>query len=196
MICRALPIALLFLAGDALGATVAGNALDIAIGETSGASVVRCPFTFQQEMPPGVFCVYDGLALGTDGRPCRERLVAIWARMTPELDTGGDLGEDVFHASDVLFGFVAFPELVIAASPDEGAAHRATIIDYTIGDDQLSVDLGGTLETRLVRAAGGGSIEVLALRVDRPVLASETCAFTSYDGIFVGMMTVPPEEPR
>jgi len=190
MTCRALSIAVLLLFGDAHGAAFArGNVLDVAIGPTSGVSLVRCPFDFHQAMPPGAFCVYEGIALGADGQPCKEPVVVIWARLAPEPDAEGGLGEDVTDPADVLFGFVAFPDLVMRAATDDGAERRATILDYAIGDDQPPVELRGSAEVRFVPAASGGGIEVLGLRIDGPVLASETCAFTSYDGTFLGVMT-------
>lgn len=153
------------------------------------ARTARCLFSFQQGMPPGVFCVYDGVATGPAGT-CGRRVMVIWTRLAPEFTDEGSLGEDVFGSSDVYFGFVMLPELVMRAIPETDAGGGATLVDYSMGGNQPRVLLHGTAELRL-RGSGGESTEVLGLRWLEPVLAGESCAFTAYDGTFIGTMTLP-----
>ena len=68
---RSLPLALFFLLADVLCAALAGLDGRPVASMSSGAvfeAMAGCPFSFQQGMPPGVFCVYDGIAMGSDGQ--------------------------------------------------------------------------------------------------------------------------------
>jgi hypothetical protein len=195
---RAWPIALFFLLADVLCATLvgahAGQVRILPAGATFSAPD-RCPFSFQPGMPQDVFCVYNGVAVGSDGQVCGDRVMVIWARLAPEFDIDGGLDAEATDRSAVHFGFVTSPDLVMRARVDAGAENRATIIDFTFGPDQLRARLAGTAEIHLVPAGGDDVTEVLSLRIGTPVPAGETCAFTSYDGTFVGVMALAPAAP-
>ena len=197
---RALPMMLFFLLADGLCAALAvedGRQIpNISAGAIFSATVVRCPFGFQHGMPPSVFCVYDGVVIGSNGQACGDRVMVIWTRLAPEFNADDGLDENVTGRSNVYFGFVTSPDLVMRADVDAAAESRATIVDYTLGHEQPRVRLRGTAELRFVPAGGGEGTEVLSLRIRRPVLVSGTCAFTSYDGTFVGVMTLPPDTTR
>jgi hypothetical protein len=195
-----LPIVIFFLLADVLRAALAVGDVrqipSISARAIFSATVVRCPFNFQHGMPPGVFCVYDGVAIGSDGQACSDRVMVIWTRLAPEFNADGGLDDAVSERFDVYFGFVTSPDLVMRAGVDPGAESSATIIDYTLGHGRPRVPLRGTAELRFVQVSGGEGTEVLSLRIRRPVLVPGTCAFTSYDGTFVGVMTLPPDTTR
>ena len=163
-------------------------------GAIFDASPARCPFTFRYGMPPGVFCVYDGVVTGTDGEACVERMLMIWTRLAGQF--APEQNDDVVNWSDVYFGFDGFPELVLRADGDAASARRAPMLDYTLGSRETRVALRGTVEIRFASTGGSEGTEVLSLRVSQPVAASPACAFTSFDGIFVGVMEVPAEQHR
>jgi hypothetical protein len=150
--------------------------------------LMRCPFSFPHDMPPGVFCVYDGVARGSDGSPCGDRVMVIWSRLSPAFAPDDWPDEDLSEWDNVYFGFDMFPDLVLRAAVDGEAEYRAAISDYRLGPDRPRVRLQGTAELGF---ADGEGTEVLLLRSHRPIPASESCAFTSYDGTFVGVMTLP-----
>jgi hypothetical protein len=172
-----------------------GRASDPPFKAIFGATDVRCPFNFRDGMPPGVFCVYDGVALGAGDQACDDRVLVIWSRLASEFDAPGAPGDQVTDRSGVYYAFVPLPEMVLRATVDTGGGDRATIRDYTLGPRQPRAALTGGAELRFVAADGGEGTEVLSIRLRRPILAAGTCAVTSYDGTFVGVMTLPPDAP-
>jgi len=52
-------------------------------GAPFNAAPVRCAFNFRDGMPPGTFCVYDGIRLGSHGEACGDRELIIWNRLAP-----------------------------------------------------------------------------------------------------------------
>jgi hypothetical protein len=198
MIPRALPTTILFLLAEVLCAAlaVADRNSPVTPVRAISATVVGCPFTFQHGMPPGVFCVYDGVAIGSDGQACGDRVMVIWTRLAPEFNADDGLDDDVTDRSHVYFGFVTSSDLLIRAGAAPGAESRVRLMDYTLGHGLPRVRLRGTAELRFIPAGGGEGTEVLSLRIGRPVLVPGTCALTSYDGTFVGVMTLPPDTTR
>src|SRR6516165_6688594 len=186
MVRRAVPvICLLVLADVVCAARVFGDGGRIspnALGAIFTTRVDHCPFSFQRGMPPGVFCVYDGIATGEDGGACSDRAMVIWSRLAPPEFTG-----TAPEAGDVYFGFVTSPDLTMRGIVEPTAENRAAIADYVLGDAQ-PVRLQGTAEMRYVPIGSGEDTEVLSLRIRPGALGFGVCAFTSYDGTLVGVM--------
>lgn len=207
MIHRVLPMVLFFLLlVDVLCATFAlgddrqplnstGNGISSYAGDVGTLPRVarqsdHCPFNFQDGMAPGVFCVYEGVAIGPDGRGCRDRVIAIWTRLAPGLNANKEGATD---SSDVHFGFITSPDLVMRAVVDADTDSHAAIVGYTLGDGQAPVRIRGTGELRFVPTGGGEGREVLSLLIDQPEPTPAACAFTSYRGAFAGVMTLPAD---
>jgi hypothetical protein len=170
----------------AVGASGDGGAISRdTIGPVFTTRVDHCPFSFLRGMPPGVFCVYDGVAIGQDGHACGERATVIWSRLAPEFTA--DAGPE---AGDVYLGFVTSPDLTMRGIVDPSAENRAEMADYTLGRGQR-VRLWGSAE---IRSAIGGDedTEILSLRIRPAAFGFDACAFTSYDGAFVGVLALPP----
>ena len=206
MIRRVLPMALFFLLVDVLCAMFAlGDGCQPLSSTGTGISsyavvgtpprVARqpdhCPFNFQHGMAPGVFCVYEGVAIGPDGWECRDRVIAIWTRLAPGLTADKRVAKDgATDSSDVYFGFITSPDLVMWAVVDADTDSHATIAGYTLGDGQAPVRIRGTGELRFIPTGGGEATEVLSLLIDQPEPAPAAYAFTSYRGAFAGVMTL------
>src|SRR5215831_15097469 len=126
MMCRTVPALCLLLLAHAIGAASSnGDGGQIWRNTVAGMSTTRvdhCPFSFLRGMPPGVFCVYDGVAMGQDGRACGDRAMVIWSRLAPEFTA--DAGPE---AGDVYFGFVTAPDLTMRGIVDSDAENRAAM---------------------------------------------------------------------
>lgn len=171
-----------------LGALAAGSP----IGPTFERAGIRCPATFESGMLPGVFCVYEGVAIAVDGEPCQERMLVIWTRMAAPFVDSGDAEPDGVDRDSVYFGFVMAPEIVVRAMAGEQPDH-ATVHDYFRTPDSPREPLRGDGDLRFVQIADGTGIEVLSLRFATPISASDRCALTVYEGSFIGLMTLPLE---
>jgi len=156
-----------------------------AASATFDATDVRCPSDFEQGLPSGVLCVYDGVAVGPDGQACPDRVTVVWTRLAPELNR-----ERRPDLSYVFFGFVGFPEWVVRATADSGS--RAAFLDAASGDQPGRDRLYGHAEIRLA-AAGSAATEVLSLAFQKPVIFGN-CAVASYDGTFVGLMRISQDD--
>jgi hypothetical protein len=188
---RAAPSALVFLLMATISrADLGALAEESPIGPTFERSGIRCPATFQGGMPPGVFCVYEGVAIAVDGQPCRERRLVIWTRMAAAFIDDGDPEPDGVDRDSVYFGIVMSPEIVIRATPGEQPDH-ATVHDYFLTPDSPREPLRGDAQLRFVRIADGTGIEVLSLRFASAISVSDRCALTVYEGSFVGLMILP-----
>ena len=151
-----------------------------------------CPFDFAHGMPPGMFCVYDGVAMTADGAACSDRLQVIWTRLAQE-----SLGPGAKSASQlsVYFGFASISELVLRATAEDAAGHRAVFADMTIPNSSTAFRLRGNATLRRVADGSAAGTEVLTLRVRRPLPIGSNCAFTSFNGTFVGVVTLLPDSP-
>ena len=191
MMCRTVPALCLLLLAQAVGAASSnGDGSQIWRNTVAGMFTTRvdhCPFSFLRGMPPGVFCVYDGIAMGPDGRACGDRAMVIWSRLAPEFTA--DAGPE---AGDLYFGFVTSPDLTMRGIVDPDAENRAAMIDYTLGLGQR-IRLQGTADMRYVPLSAEEGTEILSLRIRPAAFAFGACAFTAYDGTFVGVMALPPE---
>jgi hypothetical protein len=148
------------------------------------ASTARCPFTFPEGMQAGVFCVYSGVALGSDGAICGDRMIAIWSRLAEPRRAKPGPGS-------VYLGFVPFTDFVVRAVSNPTATNQAAIIGYSTDDQEIGAS--GTAELRFEFVHGGPGFEVLTLRTEQPVLLPSGCGITAYDGTFIGVLAVPPE---
>ena len=175
-IVRVLPI----LVSIALGTSAEA---ETAPGATGAA---RCPYSFQDGMPPGVFCVYEGVALGPHGEVCADPVLVIWSQLAPALGVYG-LHRDASDG-DVYFGVASSPDLVVRARADADSESGVTMVDYTFGPHEVPLLLRGRADTRIV-----GDQEILDLRVRPPLDAGGACAFASYDGAFIGVLTLSPQ---
>ena len=149
-----------------------------------------CPFDFAHGMPPGMFCVYDGVAMAADGTACSNRVQVIWTRLAPE-----SLGPKAKNESQlsVYFGFASISELVLRANAEDAAGHRAAFADMTTPDSATPFRLRGGATLRRVADGSEAGTDVLSLRVRRPISIDSDCAFTSFNGTFLGVMTVLPD---
>lgn len=188
----ALPAVVLSLLATISRADLGAHAVGPALAPTFERTGTRCPATFQGGMPPGVFCVYEGVAIAADGQPCEERMLVIWTRLAAAFIDGGDPEPDGVDRDSVYFGFVMSPEIVVQATADEDADH-ATVHDYFRTPESPREPLLGDAELRFVPVADGTGIEVLSLDLATAISASERCALTVYEGSFIGLMTLPQQ---
>lgn len=149
-----------------------------------------CPFDFAHGMPPGMFCVYDGVAVNAAGAACSNRVQVIWTRLAQE-----SLGPEEKNKSQlsVYFGFASISELVLRANAEDAAGHRAAFADMTTPHSATPFRLRGGATLRHVADGSAAGAEVLSLRVRRPIPIDSDCAFTSFNGTFLGVMTLLPD---
>jgi hypothetical protein len=179
---------LLACAGPLLLAAACLSAAAAAQLSTGMIAAAGCPFDFQRGMPPGVFCVYEGIALDAAGEVCADPAVVLWSQLAPELGAYRNRPEAADR--DVYFGFVTSPDLVVRGTIDIDAENRVKMRDYTVGPHELPLVLHGYAETWI--AGGRAGVETLRLRVAPPLDAGGACGFASYDGAFIGVLVLEP----
>jgi hypothetical protein len=170
------------------GAKVSGGAAAPA-GERTQP---RCPYGFRSQMPPGVFCVYQGTAFQADGKPCAQSVWAIWSSYSdgsasPISDTGKDAGT-------VAVGLLSEPEMVFRGAADRADASRAGFAGYFLGDDPEMHPSAGMAS--LHETAGDASQNRLVLTfTGSDVPQYEGCSLSRYEGTLIGVLGDPSGAP-
>src|SRR5437773_565256 len=75
--------------------------------ELDPAQPIECPFRFDTDMPPGVFCVYAGRIATPEGRTCSEDTAVIWSSMSPRPVPSA-------AGRPITIGFVEEPEVILS----------------------------------------------------------------------------------
>jgi len=154
----------------------------------------RCPYHFGSDMPSATFCVYRGVAYGSDGEVCAAGVVVIWSSSTPS----GVSVEPAEGASgsnrEVHLGFVADPALVLRAIVDASQGDRAELVGYTMGSEDAPQQLAGRMTLSRVRSGTNAAVDVLSVELRGPRrFRPAGCAFASYSGMFLGVIHPPSE---
>ena len=153
---------------------------------------VSCPYHFGGDMPAATFCVYRGVAFGGGGEVCATDVVVIWSSFASQAAVSVERAEKASASNrEVYLGFVADPELIVRAIVDPRQGDRAEMVGYTLGREEAPQLLAGQMTLRAVRL---GSADVLSMDWREPRrFHSESCAFASYWGTFLGMIRPPSE---
>ncbi len=147
-----------------------------------------CPYDFRSEMPPGTFCVYRGSIVGSAGETCAEDVVALWSSYTPA-QLADATRESAAPSRSVFVAFVGAADLVMRGVVDPGRGDRAHMVSYTLGGNEEPAPLIG--ET-LLRSNGTAGVPGAILTVDvhdPGSTASGPCAFGSFHGTFLGVIS-------
>jgi hypothetical protein len=142
-----------------------------------------CPYNFQSDMPPGVFCVYRGTALTAEGETCADDVVVIWRTHAPRTERYGE-GPPVI-VRDIYLGLAADPVLVMRAV----AAHdnHANLVTYVYESEMDPQPLTGV--TRLELWDGRPPRLTLVLRPPRAfVPEADACPVAFYRGLSIGLI--------
>lgn len=142
-----------------------------------------CPYHFRSDMPAATFCMYRGVALGSDGAVCANDVVAIWSSFALEAVARED-GTKKTRGSEpgVHLAFVAEPEIVLRAIADSHQGDHAVMVGYTLGSNRPQ-PLAGTITLQI----GAPSVLRLELATSgRSGVAG--CALASYVGAYFGLL--------
>ena len=153
----------------------------------------RCPYRFRSQMPPGVFCVYQGIAFQADGTPCAQSVWAIWSSYSedgasPISDTKADDG------GTVAVGLLSEPEMVFRGAADRADANRAGFAGYFLGDDPELHPSSGVASLHETAGDTSGNRLVLTF-TGSDVPRYEGCPLSRYEGTLVGVLGDPSGAP-
>lgn len=168
-------------------AVLAPLASERGLARSVGPPPETCPYDFRSEMPPGTFCVYRGLIVGSAGETCAEDVVALWSSYTPA-QLADATRESAVPSRSVFVAFVGAADLVMRGVVDPGRSDRARMVSYTLAGDEEPAPLVG--ETSLGSSgAVGAPGAVLTVDVHDPgSTTSGPCAFGSFHGTFLGVI--------
>lgn len=171
------------------------SASEESLGEATSPRPPRCPYGFRSQMPPGVFCVYQGTAFGPDGQPCAKEVWAIWSSYSEGSTDQVAAQEDGEPSGAVAVGLLSQPEMVFRGEPDRADSNRAGFRGYFVGDDPKLYPSHGyaTLQQGGEGSAGGTR---LTLSFSGPeVPRYEGCPLSSYEGSLIGVLGDSEEAP-
>jgi len=154
----------------------------------------RCPYHFGSDMPSATFCVYRGVAYGSDGEECAAGVVVIWSSSAPSPVSVEPAERASGSNREVYLGFVADPALVLRAIVDASQGDRAELVGYTVGNEDAPQQLAGRMTLSRVRSGANAAVDVLSVELRGPRrFRPAGCAFASYSGMFLGVIHPPSE---
>ena len=154
----------------------------------------RCPYGFRSQMPPGVFCVYQGTAFRPDGTPCAQSVWAIWSSYSDDSASPIADGPRSDDSGTVALGLLSEPEMVFRGAADRADASRAGFAGYFLGDDPEMHPSAGMAS--LHETAGDASQNRLVLTfTGSDVPRYEGCPLSRYEGTLIGVLGDPSGPP-
>jgi hypothetical protein len=161
----------------------------------ANSAPLNCPYNFANEMPPGTFCVYQGVALDGADEVCATDVAAVWSRFDSRVPVG--VAQNASEAREVYLGFATDPEFVLRAFVDARQGNRAQIDSISDGRPEATQPLAGEMTLRTVRLGSSGTADVLDVKLwGARRLGLGDCAFASYSGTFIGVIGLQqPTDP-
>jgi hypothetical protein len=142
-----------------------------------------CPYDFASDMPAATFCVYNGVALDTDGAVCAKNVVIMWSSFAGPADASNSP-----QPRELYVGFVAQPDLILRGTVGTPASDTAQLTDVDAPERAAPI---GEMKLRAVQEKS----DVLSMDLhDIPELARADCVVASYSGTFVGLLRPPTDQ--
>jgi hypothetical protein len=168
---------------------------DEARNQPPPVSDAHCPYRFGSEMPPGVFCVYQGTAFGPDGGACAKSVWVIWSSYAGDATTSPAGVKSDADDGTVAIGFLSDPEMVFRGAPDRADSNRAGFVGYFVGDEpEMHPSVGSaTLHESGDAQKAGGRLSVTFTGSEIPTY--DGCPLAKYEGRLMGVLGTPEKAP-